>query len=94
MWSKLQGKKTYIVCAVTIVWAAIGSYMGWIDADAAQQMIFGALGMSGLRAAKQLILNYKIMSEEEKDVSVEESEVEETEESEEEVVEGAEEVAE
>lgn len=51
MWTKFEGKKTYIVAGLTIVWAVVGMYAGWIDMATGQQMIATALTGAGLRNA-------------------------------------------
>lgn len=49
MLSSLNGYKTYIVAAVTVVFALASWWAGTIDQSAAIAMILGALGLGGLR---------------------------------------------
>ena len=49
MLSKLDGYKTYIVAAATIIYALVQLWQGAIDQNTAVQMIAGALGLSALR---------------------------------------------
>ena len=44
-----HGKKTYIISSVTILWALIGAFAGWLEWDVAGQMITTALMASGIR---------------------------------------------
>jgi len=46
---KLNGKKTYIVAVLTIIYAVTGAAIGKIDWNTAVGIILAALGMSGLR---------------------------------------------
>ncbi len=45
----MSGYKTYIVCAVALLYAALGFYTGNLDANAAFQVALAALGAAGLR---------------------------------------------
>lgn len=45
----LNGYKTYIVCAVAIIYAVAGLYLGNLDFNSAAQMVLAALGAAGLR---------------------------------------------
>lgn len=45
----LEGKKTYIVALVSIVYAAAGAFLGYHDWQYAIMVILGALGLAGLR---------------------------------------------
>jgi hypothetical protein len=47
----LQGKKVYIVCGLTIIYALIGAGLKFIDWQVAIQMILTALGAAGFRSA-------------------------------------------
>lgn len=49
MFDKLEGKKTYLLCALTIAWAIVGGLAGWLEWEAAQSMISAALIGAGLR---------------------------------------------
>ena len=49
MWAFLQGKKTYIVAAATVVYALAEWWAGTIDQSAAVAMILGAAGMGAIR---------------------------------------------
>lgn len=51
MVSFLAGKKTYIVAAVTIVYAVAGLIIGQVSQEAAIALILGSLAVSGLRNA-------------------------------------------
>ena len=46
----LQGKKTYTIGILGLVWAVTGLLMGWIDMATAQELILTSLGLLGLRA--------------------------------------------
>lgn len=48
----LDGKKTYIVVIVTLVYAVTSLMLGYIDQQAAIQMILAALGLGGLRSGQ------------------------------------------
>ncbi len=50
MYNFLKGRKTYVVAALMIVYAAIGMVLGQIDQDSAVRLILEALGLSALRA--------------------------------------------
>jgi len=45
----LSGYKTYIVCAVAVIYAVAGFYTGNLDLNAAIQVVLAALGAAGLR---------------------------------------------
>ncbi len=45
----MSGSKTYIVCAVAVVYAVSGFFYGAIDANAAVQIVLAALGAAGIR---------------------------------------------
>jgi len=45
----LTGYKTYILAALTVAYAVIGSYIGQIDGNAALQLIVTALGAAFVR---------------------------------------------
>ena len=47
----LTGWKTYIVCAVGIIYAIAGVYTGHLDGTTAVNVILAALGAAGLRNA-------------------------------------------
>ncbi len=47
----LQGKLTYIVAGVTVVWAIIGFFLGQLDAQTAGTMVLAGLGTFGVRRA-------------------------------------------
>ena len=49
--SWLEGKKTYIVALVTIVYAVTGLIIGQVTQEAAIALILGSLGVSALRNA-------------------------------------------
>ena len=51
MLSYLQGHKTYLVCAATIIYAAVSWWAGSMDQNAAMAMILAALGGAGFRSA-------------------------------------------
>lgn len=51
MLNKLSGFKTYIVCALGLVYAAIGFSMGWLDSAQAMQFVQISLAAAGLRSA-------------------------------------------
>lgn len=45
----INGNKTYIICAVALMYAASGFFTGNLDANAAIQVALTALGAAGLR---------------------------------------------
>lgn len=45
----VQGYKTYIVCAVAVIYAITGFFSGNLDTNAAIQVGLAALGAAGLR---------------------------------------------
>lgn len=47
----LKGRLTYIVAAVTALWAITGFFLGQLDPTAAGEMILAALGTFGIRRA-------------------------------------------
>ena len=47
----LTGKKTYIVAAATVLYAAVGYFLGYVDTTTAIQLLSTGLGMAGLRNA-------------------------------------------
>ena len=47
----LQGKKTYIVCALTIIFALLGGFLGFYPWPTVLQMILAALAAAGFRSA-------------------------------------------
>lgn len=49
MLAKLNGYKTYIVCALAVIYAATGFFSGNLDANTAMQVVLAALGAAGLR---------------------------------------------
>tara|TARA_R100001530_G_scaffold95923_1_gene66728 strand:- start:1919 stop:2080 length:162 start_codon:yes stop_codon:yes gene_type:complete len=49
MLDKLNGKKTYIVCSLSVVWAIVGFALGLLEIEAAQQFVVTALVGAGLR---------------------------------------------
>lgn len=49
--NKINGKKTYIVVVITIVYALSGVALGHIDPQAAIQLVLGSLGVAGIRDA-------------------------------------------
>lgn len=51
LWTYLQGKKTYIVCMITIVYAVSGWYTKFLPAQEAMNDILIALGGIGFRSA-------------------------------------------
>jgi len=51
MVSFLQGRKTYLVAVVTIVYAVAGLIIGQVSQEAAIALILGACAVSGLRNA-------------------------------------------
>jgi len=48
--SLLSGKKAYLVCGVTVLYAILGYSDGRFDFDTAMQMVLGAAGLGALRA--------------------------------------------
>ena len=46
----LKGKRTYIVCALGIIWAIVGIIFGWLEEITAINVILASLGGAGLRA--------------------------------------------
>lgn len=49
MLSSLKGKKTYIVCALMVVYALSGLLIGEVGSQEAVTLILTALGLGGLR---------------------------------------------
>lgn len=49
VWSWLAGKKTYIIAFGTIAYALFGWAMGYMDQDAAMQLLATGLAAAGLR---------------------------------------------
>ena len=49
--SKIDGYKTYIVCAITIIYAVAGAILGYLTWVQATQMVLAALGAAGFRSA-------------------------------------------
>lgn len=49
MLQSLQGYKTYIICAIALIYAASGFFTGNLDANNAIQIALTALGAAGLR---------------------------------------------
>jgi len=47
----IQGKKTYSIAIVTIIFSLAGMYIGSIDQNTGISLILGSLGLSGLRNA-------------------------------------------
>ncbi len=45
----MKGKKTYLVAALTLIYAAFGLYLKQLDVSAAMQLFLTALGLMGLR---------------------------------------------
>jgi fructose-specific phosphotransferase system component IIB len=50
MLSFITGYKTYIVCALTLIYAGVSLYLGSITTDTAIQIALAALGAAGLRS--------------------------------------------
>jgi hypothetical protein len=50
MFEALAGKKTYIVAAATILYAALGYYTGNLDFNQAVNAALNAAGLAALRA--------------------------------------------
>lgn len=46
----LEGKKSYAVAVITIVYALSGFFLGYVDAQTAFTLILGASGLASLRA--------------------------------------------
>lgn len=51
MLNTLSGKKSYIVATLAIVYAIAEFFTGNVDSNSAIEIIFGALGLVGLRNA-------------------------------------------
>lgn len=49
LWTWLKGKKTYIVCAITILWAWVGVALAMHGPETAIQVTLAALTAAGLR---------------------------------------------
>lgn len=49
MWNFINGKKTYLIAGVTIVYAWASVYLGLSDTATAIDLTLGALGMGTLR---------------------------------------------
>lgn len=46
----LQGKKSYIVAAATVLYGVLGLVLGHLTPDQAMQLILGGSGLAALRA--------------------------------------------
>ena len=49
---KLKGKRTYLICELGILWAVVGSVLGYMSVEESINITLAALGAAGLRAAK------------------------------------------
>ena len=49
MLQSFNGSKTYLVCAVAVLYAITGFFSGHLDANTAIQTVLAALGAAGLR---------------------------------------------
>ena len=47
----LQGKLTYLVAAITVLWAVVGFFLGQLDGQTTATMILAGLGTFGVRRA-------------------------------------------
>lgn len=45
----MSGNKTYIVCALAVIYAVSGFFTGHLDANVAIETVLAALGTAGLR---------------------------------------------
>jgi len=45
-----KGKKTYIVCALMVVYAVVGYALSKVDGGSATELVLEALAIAGLRA--------------------------------------------
>lgn len=50
--SFMEGKKTYAVATLAVVWAVAGTVLGYLDPQEAFNIVLAALGGAGLRASK------------------------------------------
>lgn len=46
----LEGKKTYLIAAATILYGALGLALGHLNVDQAAELILGGSGLAALRA--------------------------------------------
>jgi len=46
----LEGKKTYIIAGITVLYAILGVYLKLVPLDDAITLVLGALGLSALRS--------------------------------------------
>lgn len=51
MRQKLQGKKTYIIAVLTVIYAILGVILGKFDINTAIGLVLGAGGLAALRNA-------------------------------------------
>ena len=52
MGTSIDGYKTYLVCAATVIYAVTGMIIGQLEPNMAIPLIFGALGGASLRHSK------------------------------------------
>jgi uncharacterized ion transporter superfamily protein YfcC len=50
----LEGKKTFLIALGTVLYAVIGSILGYVDQQMATELVLGALGLASLRSTKKL----------------------------------------
>ena len=53
LWSYIDGKKTYGLCALALLWSLVGYYMGWLDSTTAMEMTWASLTGGAFRHAIQ-----------------------------------------
>lgn len=51
MLAKLKGKKTFIICGASILWAILGAVLGLLEPVDALNVSLAAMGAAGLRDA-------------------------------------------
>ena len=47
----LKGKLTYLVAAVTVLWAIVGFFLGTLDGQTVATLVLAGLGTFGIRRA-------------------------------------------
>lgn len=46
----LEGRKTYLVAALGVVWVIVGVCFKWLEVNTAVELLLGFLGLAALRA--------------------------------------------
>ena len=51
MFSVLQGKLSYLLAALAVLWALVGYFAGWVELEQALTVAWGGLAVFGIRRA-------------------------------------------